>query len=133
MESDKSPSPDRMTSLFFKRLWSIIGKNITLAIQSFFSLWFMLHSLNETLISLISEIHNSSTLSQFRPISLCNVLYKEISKILVARLKPTLSHCINDNQATFIHGRQILDNVIIAHEFLHFFKNKSIGKEGYIL
>ena len=71
-------------------------------------------------------------LKHYRPISLCNVLYKVISKILANRLKGVLNVCISETEFAFISGRQILDNVIIAHEYMHFMKNKRQGKKGYM-
>lgn len=92
----------------------------------------MLSAVNQTLISLIPKVKNTTKVSDFRPISLCNVIYKNISKILSERRKPLLSKCISENQATFIPGRQILDNVAIAHEFLHHLNRMRGGNEGYL-
>nr|XP_027124324.1 uncharacterized protein LOC113741027 [Coffea arabica] len=66
------------------------------------------------------------------PISLCSMLYKIISKILANRLKPVLDKCISKNQSAFIPDRQILDNVIIAQEYMQYLKNKRLGEEGYM-
>ena len=92
----------------------------------------MPRALNHTLISLIPKIKDPVNLKHYRPISLCNVLYKVISKILANRLKAVLNFCISKTQYAFIPGRQILDNVILAHEYMHFLKNKRQGKEGYM-
>ena len=102
------------------------------AVQSFFQSKFMLKALNHIVISLISKVDCPTDLKHYRPISLCNVVYKVISKILVNRLKPLLNTCISKNQAAFVPGRQILDNIIISHEYLQFLKNKRYGKEGFM-
>ena len=60
------------------------------------------------------------------------MIYKVISKILANRLKNVLDLCISKNQAAFVPGRQILDNVILSHEFLHHLKNKRQGNAGFL-
>lgn len=55
-------------------------------------------------------------MKDFRPIALCNVLYKIISKIMVSRLKPILSNVVSPNQAAFIPRRQIQYNILLGHE-----------------
>ncbi|XP_071933651.1 uncharacterized protein [Coffea arabica] len=92
----------------------------------------LLKSVNETLISLIPKTNTASSISDFRPISLCNVLYKIISKVLTNRFKLVLSACISHSQSAFVPERQILDNVLIAHECIHFLKNKRVGRDGFM-
>ncbi|KAL4341165.1 hypothetical protein GQ457_08G022770 [Hibiscus cannabinus] len=70
---------------------------------------------------------NLSLMKHFRLISLCNVVYKTCSKVLVNRLKSLMSHCITENQSTFITGRLFSDNVIVVHELFHYLKGTKNG------
>ena len=129
---NKAPGPDGMSPLFFQKFWYFIKDDVVQAIQSFFHSSLMLKVINNTVISLIPKVDNPTDMKQYRPISLCNVLYKMISKILANRLKNVLNLCISKNQAAFVPGRQILDNVILSHEFLHHLKNKRQGNAAFL-
>ena len=132
MHPNKSPGPDGMSPVFFQRFWNIIKVDVVDTIQGFLHTGFLSKAINETLVTLIPKIDNPLNLAHFRPISLCNVFYKIISKILVNRLKPLLNSCISYSQAAFVPNRQILDNVMVAHEYMHWLKLKRKGKEGYM-
>lgn len=91
----------------------------------------MLHGLNSTQIVLIPKKQKPDVMEDMRPISLCNVVYKVIAKVLANRLKPLLNNIIVENQCVFVPGRMITDNVMLAFEAQHFLKKKRQGKEGY--
>jgi hypothetical protein len=84
---------------------------------------------NDMTIILISKVDNPDKVSQFRPISLCNVVYKIISKMLTQRLKAFLSEIIDDHQSAFVLGRLITDNFLLAYECIHSTKKKK-GRKG---
>jgi hypothetical protein len=85
-----------------------------------------------TNIMLISKKDNPETMRDLWPISLCNVIYKIISKVLANRLKPLLQKCISHEQSAFVENRSIIDNVMAAHEIIHHMKCKRRGKVGEV-
>jgi hypothetical protein len=130
MHQSKSPGPDGMTALFFQKYWHIVGVDVTEAVLDFLNNGRMLGSINFTNIVLIPKVKAPTNMSQFKPISLCNVLYKIISKVLINRMKSMLSKVISDCQSAFVTGRMITDNVIVYFEMLHYLKNKRGGKDA---
>ena len=84
----KATGPDG-PGLFFRHYWGFKGSQLVEAVQSFFREGWMLKELNQTYITQIPKVQGACDFAQFRPISLCNFSYKVITKILVARLRPT--------------------------------------------
>lgn len=119
MGSNKAPGPDGLPVLFYKEYWHIISRDVIATVQDFFKGENVLPSLNYTFIVLIPKVTNPQLVTQFRLISLCNVFYKIISKIIATHLKKFLPRMIYENQSAFVPGRLIQDNSILAHEICH--------------
>ena len=119
MKAFKAPSPDGFQPFFFKKHWNLIGDDIWRLIKNAFETGLFDERLLETLIVLTPKIEVPTLFSHFRPISLCNVVYKLISKVLVNRLRPFIMDLVGPLQNSFIPGRSTTDNVIIAQEILH--------------
>ncbi|KAJ9541666.1 hypothetical protein OSB04_028172 [Centaurea solstitialis] len=116
--NDKAPGSDGFSARFFKKAWHVVGNDVLLAIHNFFYTGRLTKEINHTLLCLIPKVPNASSISDFRPISCCTVLYKIISKIISERLKPYLSSLISPTQSAFIPGRRISDNILLAHELV---------------
>lgn len=71
-------------------------------------------------------------MKDLRPISLCNVSYKIISKVLANRLKSILPFIIDDSQSAFVPGWLITDNIILSSEIFHFMRQNKDTKRGYM-
>jgi hypothetical protein len=130
MHPSKAPGSDGMSSFFFQKYWHIVGDSVSTAVLSVLNSGKLLRKTNLTYISLIPKKKNPEKMSDYRPISLCNVLYKIISKVLANRLKTILPVIISDSQSAFVPGRMITDNVSVAFEVLHKMKAKRKGKKG---
>jgi len=83
----------------------------------------VLSALNATFLTLNPKEERVTNLNQFRPIALGNVIYKIITKVISLRLKPILPFIISNEQSSYVVGCQIIDNVILVHEVIHFLKS----------
>lgn len=119
LNPNKSPGPDGLTSGFYKAAWSILGIEVVGSIQKFFISPVMPSSTNSTILTLIPKTTGASSIKDYRPISCCNTIYKTISKLLVARIKPLLPKIILPNQTAFIKGRILLENCLLAAEIVN--------------
>jgi hypothetical protein len=130
MHPSKAPRPDGMSALFFQKYWHIVGSYVSHAVLDFLNNGRMLGTINFTHLVLIPKVVAPERITQFRPISLCNVIYKIVSKVLVNRMKTILPQVISDSQSAFVPGRMITDNVIIAFETIHYLKNLRNGNNA---
>ena len=93
----------------------------------------VLRKINFTHIALILKTNDPRSVADYRPISLCNVIYKIISKVLANHLKSLLDAIISESPSAFVPGRLITDNVNVAFELLHRLKLKRPKKKGQMV
>jgi hypothetical protein len=91
---DKSPGPDRWTVELFLKYFDLIGNDVHEAMDESRNLGSMVRSLNSTFIALILKVDNPTRFGDFRTISLCNIAYKVIAKLIGMRLKSLFSKAL---------------------------------------
>lgn len=96
MYSEKSPGPDGLNPGFFLAFWGVVGTDVTNFCQHLFNTVELPEVVNRTLVCLIPKIKNPKQMTDLRPISLCNVLVRIVSKVLSNRMKPCLKTLISD-------------------------------------
>nr|GEX67474.1 hypothetical protein [Tanacetum cinerariifolium] len=119
MGNDKSPGPNGFTAAFFKDTWDIIGVDVIKAVKEFFTIGRLLKELNHTIIALIPKVNTPTCVTDYRPISCCNVLFMCISNIIANRLKGSLKRLVSPNQSAFVPGRCISDNILLTQKIMH--------------
>ena len=111
MPNDKAPRPDGFIINFYKACRSIVKKEVWGVVEDSRRSGTILKSINSTFIALIPKVEEANQPDKFRPISLCNVIYKIISKVIANTLKSILPGIISEEQSGYVEGRQILDNI----------------------
>ncbi|KAJ9558242.1 hypothetical protein OSB04_012856 [Centaurea solstitialis] len=130
MNPDKSPGPDGYNPGFYQHFWSLVGSDVFHTCCGWLSEATLPSVVNQTNIVLIPKVDYPRSMRDLRPISLCNVLYRILAKVLANRLRPLMERIIGIEQSAFVKGRSIVDNVMIAFEVLHNMKTKYKAKEG---
>ena len=69
---------------FYKSYWPVVREDVIKAVTSFFTDGSITKEINSSLIILIPKVPNPLSFKKYRPIKLCNMKYKIISKILVS-------------------------------------------------
>ncbi|XP_038688711.1 uncharacterized protein LOC119987879 [Tripterygium wilfordii] len=109
----------------------LVKGDVIRLVQDFFQSGRMVEGVNDTHICLIPKVLNPKRVVNFRPISLCNVVYKVISKLIANRLKLLMPSYVSDSQSAFVKGRLITDNILVAFEVMHYLKSKGSGGDSF--
>ncbi|KAL0289911.1 UNVERIFIED_CONTAM: hypothetical protein Sradi_7062600 [Sesamum radiatum] len=119
IDKDSVAGSDGFSSPFYQACWEFIASDIYEAVRDFFSGTPMPRSFTATTIVLIPKVDSPQSWNDFRPISLCNVINKILSKLLYRRISQALPELISPSQSGFVPGRLISDNILLAQEMIH--------------
>ena len=120
----KALGSDGYHAFFFQTNWYNLGLSVIQVIQEIFEQLNIPPSWGITNLVLILKLAHPEMITQFRLISLCNILYKLVSRIIVQRLKPYMAEIINPCQAGFVPGRRTSDNITFVQEVIRTLKNR---------
>ncbi|XP_057822585.1 uncharacterized protein LOC131034979 [Cryptomeria japonica] len=126
MPSDKAPGIDGFIALFLKKYWPFLGEDPHLVLEEARCNRSILKELNTTLIAIIPRLENPKSFVDFHPISLCNTLYKIITKAIFVQLANLIPKIVSGEQRGFVLGREMTEGDIVAHEILHSISQLSI-------
>ena len=132
MDPLKAPRLVGLPPLFFQKFWPTIGEEVSQAVLTCLKLGSISSTINRTFITLIPKFKNPSRVSNFCPIALCNIIYKLVSKVVGNRLKKVLPFIISKSQSAFQSNKAILDNILVAFEFLHQMKTQKSKKANFM-
>ncbi|XP_071920627.1 uncharacterized protein [Coffea arabica] len=118
LQADSAPGPDGFGAGFYQACWDIIKSDLLDAVQAFFQGLRLPRSFTSTSILLLPKVTGASQWKDFRPISLCNVCSKIISKIVSDRLGRVLPALVDPWQTGFVPGRGITDNILLTQELV---------------
>ena len=123
---------DGMYAIFYHKYWNIVGPNVINMVLNVLNSNLSMSEINKTNISLIPKTNHPTKIIEFRPISLYNIAYKPISKVLANRFKAILPNIITEIQSEFTFDLLITYNVLVAFELMHYLNHKKEGLDSYI-
>ena len=119
MEHNKAPGPDGFPAEFYQAFWDTIKGDLMAMLSEFHKGELPLYSLNFGTIILLPKCKEAIKIQQYRPICLLNVSFKIFTKVATNRILVVAQKVISPTQTAFLHGRNIMEGVVVLHETIH--------------
>lgn len=116
MRGKKFPGPNGLQAFFLQKYWNARGPKVMNMILGILNNGDNISAINDTRILLVHNIKHPSHIKDLRPINLCNVIYKLVSKVIVNRLRASMPYVVRDRHITFVENGLRTNNVIVAFE-----------------
>lgn len=133
MGPDKSPGPDGMTARFLQKYWAQVGGITVEEIQKVFRGGRPPEEWMKSNIVLIPKVDDPDSPNQYRPLTIGNILYRLLMKLVATRLQKHVKVLISNTQTTFVKGRCISDNTILVREVIHSFNSQKYKEKSFLL
>ncbi|KAJ4757006.1 RNA-directed DNA polymerase (reverse transcriptase)-related family protein [Rhynchospora pubera] len=133
MGPDKCPGPDGITARFYQQNWEVFGDDLVTLVRKIFEEELVPEEWLHCTVTLIPKTDEPEVPAQYRPISIGNVTYRLIMKLIANRLRKHMRRIISVEQNAFVKGRSIVDNVILVKEVLHSFNQASFKHSAFLL
>ncbi|CAN0840007.1 LINE-1 reverse transcriptase homolog [Linum grandiflorum] len=130
MGPDKSPGPDDFNPAFYQDFRDIIGQDVIEDCKHWLSSGEITSTAQATNIVLLPKVDKPDSKHDLRPISLCDVRYRILAKVLTNRLRVLMPGSIHEEQSAFVKGRSIIDNILLAFESIHSLTTNPSTKKG---
>lgn len=130
---DKAPGPDGITARLLQTSWETFKEGITKAIIQTFQEGKPPHDWLRSQIVLIPKMEEAQRPKDYRSITIGNMMYRLLMKIIANRLQPHMMRIISNSQTAFLKGRNIADNTILIKEVLHSFQDRGYKEKSFAL
>ncbi|KAH9768956.1 reverse transcriptase domain-containing protein [Citrus sinensis] len=128
----KAPGPDGLPAVFYQKHWHMVKDGVLATCLHILNSQGSVTPINHTYIALIPKVRKPRKVTEFRPISLCNVIYRIVAKSIANRFKQILHKIISPTQSAFIPHRLITDNIIVGYECLHKIRHCKSKRKGLV-
>ncbi len=122
-KTNKAPGNDGIPIEFYRKFFPLFGQCMVASFNKSWEQGELTVSQRQAVITLLDKGKDRTLLKNWRPISLLNVDYKIASKAVANRFLSFLPKLIHCNQAGYVKGRNIADNIRAIEDIVKYLKD----------